>query len=112
MARLGGDEFALLHPVSPASKSLTAIATELVQSIARPYDVAGSELTLTASVGVSVAGEPGRAPKEHLRNKNKTCTLVSGPHRRPAPQAVAKAEWIPPGRGCGGATHLRRRACL
>ncbi len=68
VARLGGDEFALLHPVSPASKSLPALAGELVQSIARPYDVAGSKLTLTASVGVSVAGEDCQEPDRMLKN--------------------------------------------
>ena len=62
VARLGGDEFAIVHPVLPTSKSPTAMATELVRSIARPYDVGGSQLTLTASVGVSVAGEDCQEP--------------------------------------------------
>ncbi len=68
VARLGGDEFALLHPVSPASKSLPTLANELVQSIARPYDVAGSQLTLTASIGVSVAGDACQDPDRMLKN--------------------------------------------
>ena len=68
MARLGGDEFALLHPVSPTSKSLPSLANELVQSIARPYDVGGSQLTLTASIGVSVAGEACQEPDRMLKN--------------------------------------------
>ena len=62
MARLGGDEFALLHPASPTGKSLPTLASELVRSIARPYDVGGSQLTLTASIGVSVAGEACKIP--------------------------------------------------
>ncbi len=68
VARLGGDEFAIVHPVSPTSKSPTAIATELVRSIARPYDVGGSQLTLTASVGVSVAGDGCHEPDRMLKN--------------------------------------------
>ena len=68
VARLGGDEFALLHPVSPTSKSLQALASELVQSIARPYAVGGSQLTLTASIGVSVAGEDCQEPDRMLKN--------------------------------------------
>ncbi|MGZ8417545.1 MAG: putative bifunctional diguanylate cyclase/phosphodiesterase, partial [Methyloceanibacter sp.] len=68
VARLGGDEFALLHPVTPTSKSLPALASELVQSIARPYDVGGSQLTLTASIGVSLAGEACQEPDRMLKN--------------------------------------------
>ena len=68
VARLGGDEFALLHPISPTSKSLQALASELVQSIARPYAVGGSQLTLTASIGVSVAGEACQEPDRMLKN--------------------------------------------
>jgi diguanylate cyclase (GGDEF)-like protein/PAS domain S-box-containing protein len=68
VARLGGDEFAIVHPVLPTSKSPTAMATELVRSIARPYDVGGSQLTLTASVGVSVAGEDCQEPDRMLKN--------------------------------------------
>jgi diguanylate cyclase (GGDEF)-like protein len=68
VARLGGDEFAIVHPVSPGSKSPTAMAAEIVRSIARPYDVGGSQLTLTASVGVSVAGEDCQEPDRMLKN--------------------------------------------
>ena len=68
VARLGGDEFAIVHPVLPTSKSPTAMAAEIVRSIARPYDVGGSQLTLTASVGVSVAGEGCQEPDRMLKN--------------------------------------------
>jgi diguanylate cyclase (GGDEF)-like protein/PAS domain S-box-containing protein len=68
VARLGGDEFAIVHPVLPTSKSPTAMAAELVRSIARPYDVGGSQLTLTASVGVSVAGEDCQESDRMLKN--------------------------------------------
>jgi diguanylate cyclase (GGDEF)-like protein/PAS domain S-box-containing protein len=68
VARLGGDEFAIVHPVLPTSKSPTAMAAELVRSIARPYGVGGSQLTLTASVGVSVAGEDCEEPDRMLKN--------------------------------------------
>jgi diguanylate cyclase (GGDEF)-like protein/PAS domain S-box-containing protein len=68
VARLGGDEFALLHQIAPGSKSPTAVANELVQSIGRPYDVAGSQLTLTASVGISTAGDGCKTPDQMLKN--------------------------------------------
>ena len=68
VARLGGDEFAILHPVGPASKSPTALASELVRSIARPYDVGGNQLTLTASIGVSIANDGCSEADRMLKN--------------------------------------------
>jgi diguanylate cyclase (GGDEF)-like protein/PAS domain S-box-containing protein len=68
VARLGGDEFAVLHPMLPTSKTATALANDLVQTIARPYDVGGSRLTLTASIGVSVAGDDCQDPDRMLKN--------------------------------------------
>ena len=68
VARLGGDEFAILHPVHSTSKSPTALAHELIHSVARPFDVGGSQLTLTASIGVSVAGDGCQEPDCMLKN--------------------------------------------
>jgi len=68
VARLGGDEFAVLHPVLPASKTAAALAKELVETIARPYDVGGSRLTLTASIGISVADDECQEPDRMLKN--------------------------------------------
>jgi len=57
VARIGGDEFALVHPLSPESRSVQAFATELIERIAKPYDVGGSRLTLTASIGVAITSQ-------------------------------------------------------
>jgi len=54
IARVGGDEFALIHSLVPEMKGIPALATELIESIAKSYDVGGSQLTLTASVGIAV----------------------------------------------------------
>jgi diguanylate cyclase (GGDEF)-like protein/PAS domain S-box-containing protein len=50
VARLGGDEFAILHPAVPMAKDEQALARELVQRIAKPYDVGGNRLIVTASI--------------------------------------------------------------
>jgi diguanylate cyclase (GGDEF)-like protein/PAS domain S-box-containing protein len=68
VARLGGDEFAILHPVLITSKAADALAKDLVQAIARPYDVGGNRLTITASVGVSVAADDCEGPDRMLKN--------------------------------------------
>ncbi|WP_238010315.1 bifunctional diguanylate cyclase/phosphodiesterase [Dactylosporangium sp. AC04546] len=53
LARLGGDEFAVICP--PAA--LDTVSAGCVRELARPYDVAGRELRLTASIGM-YAGNP------------------------------------------------------
>ncbi len=68
VARLGGDEFAILHPASPLAKDEQALARELVQRISKPYDVGGNRLTVTASIGVSRAGEACTDSDRMLRN--------------------------------------------
>ena len=68
IARVGGDEFALIHSLVPETKGVSALATELIESIAKPYDVGGSRLTLTASIGIAVTSpsckEPDRIQKD------------------------------------------------
>lgn len=54
VARLGGDEFAVLieQPVEPPA----LIAARLVEALAKPLALAGSDVTITASVGLATAG--------------------------------------------------------
>jgi diguanylate cyclase (GGDEF)-like protein/PAS domain S-box-containing protein len=68
VARVGGDEFAILHPASPMAKDETALAHELVRRVSKPYDIGGNRLTVTASVGISSAGETCADSDRMLRN--------------------------------------------
>ncbi|MFI6446191.1 putative bifunctional diguanylate cyclase/phosphodiesterase [Kitasatospora sp. NPDC050543] len=52
VARLGGDEFAVLVTDSEGSQQLTALAARLIAALEHPFDVAGHQLVVTASVGV------------------------------------------------------------
>ncbi len=60
VARLGGDEFVVLCPdvpdlVAGAGDVLADIAGRIVQAVAVPFDIAGHEVVVSASVGVTVA---------------------------------------------------------
>jgi diguanylate cyclase (GGDEF)-like protein/PAS domain S-box-containing protein len=52
-ARLGGDEFAVLAETSEHEDDARMIATRLLAALAEPFDVAGRELRVSASVGVA-----------------------------------------------------------
>ena len=52
-ARLGGDEFAVLADASGHEDDAWTIATRLLDALAEPFEVAGRELRVSASVGVA-----------------------------------------------------------
>ncbi|MEU4160928.1 GGDEF domain-containing protein [Actinoplanes sp. NPDC026670] len=63
-ARLGGDEFAvLLEPLTHRGQARD-IAQRVIDSIARPYDIAGRTVVTRASVGVAYSG--GRSAERLL----------------------------------------------
>jgi len=69
VARLGGDEFAIVQfcrNCDPTSSS--ALASRLVERIGEPYDVAGHQLVIGVSVGVSLAPDDGDNPDLLLKN--------------------------------------------
>lgn len=57
LARLAGDEFVVLCEGIDDADSATAVADRLVAALARPVQVSGRELLVTASVGVATSEE-------------------------------------------------------
>jgi diguanylate cyclase (GGDEF)-like protein/PAS domain S-box-containing protein len=69
VARLGGDEFAIVQfcrDCDPTTAS--ALASRLVERISEPYDVAGHQLVIGVSIGVSLAPDDGDNPDALLKN--------------------------------------------
>lgn len=60
VSRHGGDEFLILLPEVDQPEDAGLIAEKIVASVAEPYQVAGHELTLTASVGIALYPEDGQ----------------------------------------------------
>ena len=56
VARFGGDEFVVLAEVADAEEAL-GLAGRLVAGLTAPFDIAGRELSITASVGVVVTDD-------------------------------------------------------
>src|SRR5439155_16086921 len=54
VARLGGDEFAVLLTSVREPAEAAIVAERLVEQITAPIDVAGRQLTLTASIGIAL----------------------------------------------------------
>lgn len=65
VARFGGDEFALLLTHVPNRDAVTAIASEVLRTLAQPFSLAGRQIFINASIGL-VWGDPGYVAAEHL----------------------------------------------
>jgi diguanylate cyclase (GGDEF)-like protein len=68
VARLGGDEFAVLMDRLDGSDDAIALATRIVEAVAEPVQTNGSEVTISASVGVAVQGADSVGSGELLRD--------------------------------------------
>jgi diguanylate cyclase (GGDEF)-like protein len=69
VARLGGDEFAIVQFCNDCDQTAAvALASDLVEKIAAPYDIGGHQLVIGVSVGISLAPEDGKNPDELLKN--------------------------------------------
>jgi len=67
VARFGGDEFAVLLEELWGVQDATATATRVLEALRPPFDVAGREVFVSASIGVAMA-TPNNDPGEILRN--------------------------------------------
>jgi len=54
VARFGGDEFVVILPEIVALENINNIVYNLLQAVQLPYNIAGHELMVTGSVGISV----------------------------------------------------------
>ena len=60
MSRQGGDEFMLLLPCSDA-RAATHVANRMLKLLARPFDIEGSQLLISASIGIALFPEDGQS---------------------------------------------------
>ncbi|MFJ8044834.1 putative bifunctional diguanylate cyclase/phosphodiesterase [Kitasatospora sp. NPDC096147] len=72
VARLGGDEFAVLVCDSAGSEQLTGLAADLIKTLEEPFDVAGQQLAVTASVGVVERQVRETTPTDLLKDADAT----------------------------------------
>ena len=74
-ARLGGDEFAVLLEDITALEEVEALADRLLDVFRSPFAVAGKQLIVTSSVGVTL-NRPGEGAEELVRNADMAMYLA------------------------------------
>ena len=110
VARAGDDDFLVLvadRPGDDANTSAALMAAEnlifnLHEALARPFDGAGQEVLLTASVGISIY--PGAAEGPHTMLRDAAHAMRHGRERGPASEEV----WSPHGGGSDRLTLMTR----
>jgi len=69
VARLGGDEFAVVQFCRGCDPSaVPALASQIVEAVAAPYEINGHQLVIGVSIGISLAPEDGDNPDALLKN--------------------------------------------
>jgi diguanylate cyclase (GGDEF)-like protein/PAS domain S-box-containing protein len=68
LGRLGGDEFILVLETLRDGEDAGAVAQELLQLLASPFDVGPSEVYVQASIGISLYPDDGSEVEELLRD--------------------------------------------
>jgi diguanylate cyclase (GGDEF)-like protein/PAS domain S-box-containing protein len=68
VARLGGDEFAIVQLCANCEPTaVAALASQIVEIVATPYDIEGHHLVVGVSIGISLAPDDGNNPDELLK---------------------------------------------
>ena len=68
VARIGGDEFAVLMPITNSIMQVHALAERILLAARTPAHYEGNELTVSASIGISISSENGWTAQELLRS--------------------------------------------
>ena len=68
VARLGGDEFAVLQTDVMQSEDAGALARHIIDALVQPFSCDGQEMTLTASIGITLSPADAEGVDELLRN--------------------------------------------
>ena len=68
LARLGGDEFAILQSEGGRNEPCERLAKRVLSAIAKPYNILGNTITISASLGIVRAPAHGHTPDELLKN--------------------------------------------
>ncbi|WP_020208106.1 putative bifunctional diguanylate cyclase/phosphodiesterase [Gilvimarinus chinensis] len=68
VARLGGDEFVVLLEGVHDLEDVRFVANKLLAQVSRPVEIVGHEISITASIGISIYPTDGEATDELLKN--------------------------------------------
>ena len=89
VARLGGDEFVVLLAQVTGAGDAARVAAKVLDAVRPPFRVYGREVSIAASVGVSVYPDDGTSPDDLVRNADGAMYRDKRRQATPDPGAAA-----------------------
>ena len=73
VSRLGGDEFVLVIENAESREQVEALCGQLIDAVKKPIkiDEAGTAVSVTSSIGISISGAGGNTAEELINNSDK-----------------------------------------
>jgi len=71
VSRMGGDEFTAILPQINSSEDAERVVRIIIEKLAQPFDLNGTAITISASVGVAIYPKDAQNSKELLQNADK-----------------------------------------
>ena len=68
VARLGGDEFAIIQVAAKQPQGAIILAERLIESMAKPFDIAGHQVVIGTSIGVALAPSDGEETEQLIKS--------------------------------------------
>lgn len=68
VARLGGDEFAIVLSELSHIDDAASMASKVIEAVSQPYDILGQDVSMTASIGVSIYPIHGEEASTLIKN--------------------------------------------
>lgn len=81
VARLGGDEFTVLLPEVEHTDEALLVASKVIDAMKRPFHLAGQELYVTVSIGISMYPKDGADVDTLMKNADAAMYHVKGQGR-------------------------------
>ena len=81
LSRLGGDEFIVVHKQGGNRALLAAFGERLLDTLARPLNIEGRRMSVTASIGVAQFPDDGRSVMALLKNADAAMYLAKSQGR-------------------------------
>ncbi|MCX6062104.1 MAG: diguanylate cyclase [Campylobacterales bacterium] len=68
VARMGGDEFTAILPQINSPEDAVRVVSIIIEKLAQPFDLNGTSITISASIGVAIYPKDAQDSKELLQN--------------------------------------------
>ena len=83
VSRIGGDEFIVSLEQIKNEQDALAAAAKLDQAMKQPFSVLGSQISISASIGVAVYPDHGLDPATLLRHADQAMYSAKATHHNP-----------------------------